>query len=95
MEKQKKMKIKKKSFEFNRDGIVKFEEKVGVKLPKLKIANFEGTVLDWFWFWNQLETEINQIQISLMSMFSYLTEFLVSRVRLLIDALSFTIWALR
>ena len=48
MEKQKKMKIKKKSFEFNRDGIVKFEEKVGVKLPKLKIANFEGTVLDWF-----------------------------------------------
>ena len=37
-----------------------------------------------FWFWNQLETEINQIQISSISKFFYLMELLVPKVRLLI-----------
>ena len=43
-----KMEMKKKSFEFSRDEIVISDEKVSVKLPKLKIIKFEGTALDWF-----------------------------------------------
>ena len=50
------MEMKKKGFEFSRDEIVKSDEKVSVKLPKLKITKFEGTALDWFRFWNQFET---------------------------------------
>ena len=44
-----------------------FEKKEGkkkedpkAKLPKLVISKFEGTALDWFRFWNQFETEIDQ-----------------------------------
>ena len=85
-----KMEMKKKGFEFSRDEIVKSDEKVSVKLPKLKITKFEGTALDWFRFWNQFETEIDQVQISPISKFSYLKELLVPKVRLLIDGLPFT-----
>ena len=85
-----KMEMKKRGFEFSRDEIVKFDEKVSVKLPKLKITKLEGTVLHWFRFWNQFETEINQVQISPLSKFSYLKELLAPKVRLLIDGLAFT-----
>ena len=50
-----KMEMKKKGFQFSRDEIVKSDEKVSVKLPKLKITKFEGTVLGWLWFWNQFK----------------------------------------
>ena len=36
--------MKKKGFEFSRDGIVKSDEKVSVKPLKLKITRFERTV---------------------------------------------------
>ena len=49
--------MKKKGFEFNRVETVKSDEKVSVKLPKLKITKFEGTTIDWFRFWNQFKTE--------------------------------------
>ena len=51
-----KIKMKKNGFEFSRDEIVKSDERVSVKLPKLKITKFEGTALDCFRFWNQFET---------------------------------------
>ena len=82
-----KMEMKKKGFEFSRDEIVKSDEKVSAKLSKVKITKFEETALDWFWFWNQFETEIDQIQISPISKFSYLKEHLVPKERLLIDGL--------
>ena len=85
-----KMEMKKKGFEFSRDEIVKSDQKVSVKLPNLKTTKFEGTGLDWFWFWNQFETEIDQVQISPINKFSYLKELLVPKVRLLIDGLPFT-----
>ena len=75
---------------FCRDEIIKYEEKVMVKLVKLKITKFEGTALDWFRFWNQFETEIGQVQISPISKLSYLKEYLVPKVRLLIDGVPFT-----
>ena len=77
-----KMEMKKKDFEFSRDEIVKSEEKVYVKLPKLKITKLEGTALDWFRFQNQFETEIDQVQINPVGKFSYLKELLVPKVRL-------------
>ena len=46
------------------------------KLPKLVISKFEGTALDWFRFWNQFETEIDQQDhISPVTKYSYLKEF--------------------
>ena len=75
-----KMEMEKKGFEFSRDEIEKSDEKVSVKLPKLKRKKFEGTALDWFRFWNQFETEIDQVQISPISKFSYLKELLVPKV---------------
>ena len=74
-----KMEMKKKGFEFSRDKIVKSDEKVSVKLPKLKIAKFEGTASGWFRLWNQFKTEIDQVQISLISKFSHLKEFFFQR----------------
>ena len=85
-----KMEMKKRGFEFSRNEIVKSDEKVSVKLPKLKITKFEGTALDWFRFWNQFETEINQVQRSPISNFSNLKELLAPKVTLLIDGLLFT-----
>ena len=84
-----KMEMKKKGFEFSRDEIVKSDEKVSVKLPKLKITKFEGIAIDWFRPWNKFETEIDQVQISPISKLSYLKDHLVPKVRLLIDGLPF------
>ena len=52
-----------------------------MKIPQLKITKFEGAALDWFWFWNEFETEIDQVQISAMSNFSYLKECLAPKIR--------------
>ena len=70
-----------------------FEKKEGknkedpkVKLPKLVISKFEGTALDWFRFWNQFETEIDQQDhISPVTKYSYLKEFLLPHVRKLVS----------
>ena len=51
-----------------------------VKHPKLVITKFEGKSLDLFRFWNQSEQEIDKVQISAVSKFSYLKEFLLSQV---------------
>ena len=85
-----KMEMEKKDFEFSRDEIEKSDEKVSVKLPKLKRKKFKGTALDWFRFWNQFETEIDQVKISPISKFSCLKKLLVPKVGLLIDGLPFT-----
>ena len=53
-------------------------------------TKFEGTHLDWFRFWNQFETEIDKVEIGTISKFSYLKEFLVPKMRALIDGLPFT-----
>ena len=84
-----KKEMNKMDFEFCRNEIVISDENISVKLRKLKITKFEGTALDWFWFWNQFETEIDQFQISPISRFLYLKGLLVPKVRLLIDGLLF------
>ena len=81
-----KLEMKKKNE--NQDIIV--NGNIQVKLPKLVITKFEGIHLDWFRFWNQFDTEIDKVEISAISKFSYLKEFLVTKVRPLIDGLPFT-----
>ena len=81
-----KLEMKKK----NEDNDIILNRNIQVKLPKLAITKFEDTNLAWFRFWNQFETEIDKVEISAISKFSYLKEFLVPKVRALIDGLSFT-----
>ena len=42
------------------------------KLPKLEKSS--GTHIDWFWFWNQFEAEINKSSAPQITKFSYLKE---------------------
>ena len=81
-----KLQMKKK----NEDKDIIVYRNIQVKPPKLVITKFEGTHLDWFRFWNQFETEIDKVEISAISKFSYLKGFLVPRVRALIDGLPLT-----
>ena len=74
----------------NEDKDIIVNSNIQVKLSKLAITKFEGTHLDWFRFWNQFETEIDKVEISAISKFSYLKEFLVPKLRALIDGLPFT-----
>ena len=60
--------MKSKEYE-KRDEVVN-EERVNVKLPKLVITKFDGTFLDRFLFWNQLESDIDNAEIGLVSNFS-------------------------
>ena len=60
------------------------------KLPKLFIAKFNGTHLDWFCFWNQFESNIEKSELSPVSKFSYLKELVSPKIRSLLDWLSFT-----
>ena len=62
---------------------------VKVMLPKLVMSKFEGTVLGWFCFWNQFESEVDKQDIIPVTKFSYLKEFIFPQVRKLIDGLPF------
>lgn len=52
-------------------------KKSGAKLPKLTISKFQGTHLDWLWFWNHFKTEIDKAAITQVAKFSYLKELLI------------------
>ena len=57
------------------------------KLPKLQIASFNGTHMDWPRFWNQFQAEVDRAPIAAVTKFSYLRGFIVPNVRALIDGL--------
>ena len=59
-----------KSKEYEKGYEVVNEERVNVKLPKLVITKFDGTFLDRFLFWNQLESDIDNPEIGPVSNFS-------------------------
>ena len=59
-----------KSKEYEKGDEVVNEERVNVKLPKLVITKFDGTFLDRFLFWNQLESDIDNPEIGPVSNFS-------------------------
>ena len=59
-----------KSKEYEKGDEVVNEERVNVKFPKLVITKFDGTFLDRFLFWNQLESDIDNAEIGPVSNFS-------------------------
>ena len=50
-------------------------------------SKFEGTNLDWLRSWSQFETEINRVDITTISKFSYLKELVIPKLSALIDGL--------
>ena len=60
------------------------------KLPKLTITKFNGTHLDWNWFWGQFAEAIDKTGMVMLTKFSYLKEFVDLKVRKTINRLPFT-----
>ena len=60
------------------------------KLPKLTITKFNGNILDWTRFWGQFSEGIDKSDMASISKFSYLKEFVDSKVRKTIDGLPIT-----
>ena len=63
------------------------KSKINSKLPDLHISKFQGTHLDWVRFWGIFETQIDQSCMKAEAKFSYLKEFVVAKVRTIIDKL--------
>lgn len=61
-----------------------------VRLPKLLIMRFNGTHIDWFRIWNQFESETDRSELSAVSKFSLLKEFILLKIRVIINGLPFT-----
>ena len=61
-----------------------------VKMPRLVISKFDGTLEDWMRFWAQFETQIDKSSAPDVTKFSYLKELVDLKVRNLIDGLPFT-----
>ena len=68
----------------------KKEQDINAKLPKLVITKFKGTPADWLRFWGQFAAEVDAANVSQITKFSYLKEFLEPQVRSSIDSLLFT-----
>ena len=80
-----KMEMKKK----NEDKNMTVNRDNQFKLHKLEITKFEGTHLDWLQFCNHFKTETDKVEISAISKFCYLKEFLPPKVRAQIDGFLF------
>ena len=65
------------------------EKKSTVKLPKLSITPFSGTVIDWVRFDNQFSAMVDSQNVPAVTKFSHLKELLVPKVRQVIDGLPF------
>ena len=61
-----------------------------LKLPKLVIAKFDGSHIDFLRFWNTFTDEIDKSSIPATSKFSYLKELLGTKARSQIDGLPFS-----
>ena len=93
--------IKKSLEDINKADVVKTKEsmamddskrevKLNAKLPKLHIAKFNGTHIDWFRFWNQFQAEIDASNLPPVTKFSYLRDMLTTRSLSLVNGLPFT-----
>mgnify|MGYP000553790294 FL=1 len=61
-----------------------------VKMPKLVITKFDGTLQDWVGFRGQFETQNDKSSTPEVKKFSNLKELVDLKVRNLIDGLPFT-----
>ena len=60
-----------------------------MKLPKLSIPPFNGTVIDWVRFESQFTAIVDAQNVPAIAKFSHLKELLLLRVRQAIDGLPF------
>jgi len=65
------------------------EKRSAVKLPKLSITPFSGTVINWEHFESQFSAMVDSQSVPAVTKFSHLKELLVPRVRQAIDGLPF------
>jgi len=65
------------------------EKRSAVKLPKLSITPFSGTVINWVHFESQFSAMVDSQSVPAVTKFSHLKELLVQRVRQAIDGLPF------
>ena len=63
---------------------------LSTKLPKLSIMQFSGTCTNWLPFWNKFVAEIDSADLSPITKFAYLKEFVKPKVRADIDGLPLT-----
>ena len=61
------------------------------KLPKLSITQFDGKCANWPPFWNKFVAEIDGADLSPVTKFTYLKEFVKPKVRADIDGLPLTV----
>ncbi len=64
---------------------------LSTKLPKLSITQFDGKCANWLPFWNKFVAEIDSAELSPVTKFAYLKEFVEPKVRADIDGLPLTI----
>ena len=64
---------------------------LSTKLPKLSITQFDGKCTNWLLFWNKFVAEIDSADLSPVTKFAYLKEFVEPKVRADIDGLPLTI----
>ena len=65
------------------------EKGSAVKLPKLSITPFNGTVMDWVRFESQYSAMVDSQTVPAVTKFSHLKELLVPKIRSAIDGLPF------
>lgn len=63
---------------------------LSTKLPKLSITQFDGKCANWLPFWNKFVAEIDSADLSNVTKFAYLKEFVKPKVRADIDGLPLT-----
>jgi hypothetical protein len=63
---------------------------IQARLPKLEIAEFDGSYMDWLRFWGQFEEIVGKTNVANISKLAYLRGLLCKRVRRSIEALPFT-----
>ena len=63
---------------------------IQARLPKLEIAEFDGSYMDWLRFWGQFEEIVDKTNVANISKLAYLRGLLCKKVRKSIKALPFT-----
>ena len=66
------------------------QETLAAKLPKITIAEFNGSHLDWPRFWGQFTETIEKRHIAPIQKFAYLCGYLSPKVKQTVEALPFT-----
>ncbi len=63
---------------------------IEARLPKLEIAEFDGSYMDWLRFWGQFEEIVDKTNVASTSKLAYLRGLLCKKVQKGIEALPFT-----